>query len=209
MRHAISTNHDSVKSAAERLRMEFGGSDEGSAYEAIYQAIWGAGYDQDCDGAFDGSTDIQPWHTDESDAFGGVVPGLDNEFPADGSRRGVGWREGATHIVIYSVDNIIRDTAMGSELPAGTCGAPATVETVAQAMAVTDTRLLGINVYEWQGSDPRPQQQLEALAVATESYIDADGDGLYDEPAVLAAGWNWPAMSEVMHAVEDLMRTAN
>ncbi|HCH65200.1 MAG: hypothetical protein CL927_15845 [Deltaproteobacteria bacterium] len=209
MRHAISTNHDSVKAAADRLRMEFGGSDEGSAYEAIFQAVWGAGYDQDCDGAFDLTTDIQPWHTHEDDAFAGAVPGLDNEFPAEGSRRGVGWREGATHIVIYSVDNIIRDTAMGSELPAGSCGAPATVDTVARALAVTDTRLLGINVYEWQGSDPRPQQQLEALAVATESYIDSNDDGLFDDPAVLAAGWNWPQMSTVMHAVEDLMRTAN
>ncbi len=209
MRHAVSTNHDSVKDAAERLQMEYGGSDEGTAYEAIYQAIWGAGYDQSCDGAFDITTDIQPWNTHEDDAFGGAVPGLDHEFPADGTRRGVGWREGATHIVIYSVDNIIRDTALGSELPVGSCGAPATAETVARALAVTDTRLLGINVYEWQASDSRPQQQLEALAIAAEAYIDADNDGLYDEPAVLAAGWDWPAMPDVIDAVEDLMRTAN
>ena len=45
--------------------------------------------------------------------------------------------------------------------------------------------------------------------MATESYIDADDDGLYDEPAVLAAGWNWPQMSDVLDAVEDLMRTSN
>jgi hypothetical protein len=209
MRHAISTNHDSVKDAADRLQMEYGGSDEGTAYEAIYQAVWGAGYDQSCDGAFDLATDIQPWNTHEDDAFGGAIPGLDNEFPAEGTRRGVGWREGATHVVIYSVDNIIRDTAMGSELPTGSCGEPATAETVARALAVTDTRLLGINVYEWQASDARPQQQLEALAVASDSYIDTDDDGLYDEPAVLAAGWNWPPMSEVIDAVEDLMRTSN
>jgi hypothetical protein len=209
MRHAISTNHDSVRAAADRLRMEYGGSDEGTAYEAIYQAVWGAGFDQACDGAFDPSTDIQPWSAREDDAFGGAIPGLELEYPAEGSRRGVGWREGATHIIIYSVDNIIRDASVGSALPTGACGEPATADTVARALAVTDTRLLGINVYEWQSSDPRPQQQLEALAHATESYIDADGDGLFDEPAVLAEGWDWPAMSDVMSAVEDLMRTAN
>jgi len=209
MRHAISTDHASVREASSRLRMEYGGSDEGSAYEAIYQAVWGAGYDHTCNGSFDGTTDIQPWSASESDAFGGAVPGLDNEFPAEGSRRGVGWREGATHIIIYSVDNIIRDEALGSALPSSSCGQPATVDTVAEALAVTDTRLLGINVYEWQASDDRPQQQLLTLAEATESYIDSDGDGLYDDPAVLAEGWNWPRMDDVMEAVEDLIRTAN
>lgn len=209
MRHAVSTDHDSVRDAARALRMEYGGSDEGSAYEAIYQAVWGDGYDHTCDGTFDPSTDIRPWHARDDDAYGGRVTGLDAEFPAEGSRRGVGWREGATHIVIYSVDNIIRDVSMGSELPTSACGAPATIDTVAQALAVTDTRLLGINVYEWQASDPRPQNQLIALAEATESYIDADGDGLYDDPAVLAEGWDWPRMGDVMQAVEDLIRTAN
>ena len=68
-------------------------------------------------------------------------------------------------------------------------------------------QLLGINVYEWQASDPRPQRQLEALAVATGSYIDADDDGEIDDVAVLAEGWNWPAMDDVMEAVEDLIRT--
>ena len=209
MRHAISTDHDSVKDAAERLRMEYGGSDEGSAYEAIYQAVWGAGFDHTCNGTFDATTDIQPWSPMETDAFGGAIPGLEDDFPAEGSRRGVGWREGATHIIIYSVDNIIRDEALGSALPASACGEPATADTVAQALAVTDTRLLGLNVYEWQASDRRPQQQLEALAMATGSYIDTDDDGLFDDPAVLAEGWDWPRMDDVMDAVEDLIRTAN
>jgi len=209
MRHAISTDHDSVKDAARALRMEYGGSDEGSAYEAIYQAVWGAGFDHTCDGAFDPSKDIRPWAPMESDAFGGTVEGLKDEFPADGDRRGVGWREGATHIVIYSVDNIIRDAAVGSRFPEGSCGEPATADTVAAALAVTDTKLLGINVYEWQASDSRPQNQLDALAEATGSYIDADGDGSFDDPAVLAAGWDWPPMADVIDAVEDLIRTAD
>ena len=125
MRHAVSTDYDSVKEAASRLRMEYGGSDEGTAYEAIYQAVWGAGFDHDCNGTFDSAKDIRPWAPMESDAFGGAAEGLNVDFPADGERRGVGWREGATHLVIYSVDNIIRDTAVGSELPAGSCGEPA------------------------------------------------------------------------------------
>jgi len=64
-------------------------------------------------------------------------------------------------------------------------------------------------VYEWQDSDARPQTQLLALAESTGSYIDADGDGVFDDPAVLAAGWNWPPMDEVIHAVEDLIRTSD
>ena len=207
LRHAISTDHDSVRAASDRLRMEYGGSDEGSAYEAIFQAVWGTGYDHTCDGTFQASTDIQPWSPSSSDAFQGAIPGLEEDFPAEGSRRGVGWREGATHIVIYSVDNIIRDEALGSDLPTGSCGAPATADTVAEALAVTDTRLLALNVYEWQASDPRPQNQIEALAMATGSYIDSDEDGLFDDPAVLAEGWDWPRMDTIMAAVEDLIRT--
>jgi hypothetical protein len=209
MRHAISTDHASVREAASRLRMEYGGSDEGSAYEAIFQAVWGAGFDHTCNGTFDARTDIQPWVPSESDAFGGAIPGLSDEYPADGSRRGVGWREGATHIVIYSVDNIIRDEALGSALPSDACGEPATADMVADALGVTDTRLLALNVYEWQASDPRPQQQLVALAEATGSYIDTNDDGIFDDPAVLAEGWNWPQMDTVMEAVEDLIRTDN
>ncbi len=209
MRHAVSTDHDSVKEAAHRLQMEYGGTDEGSTYEAIYQAVWGAGFDQDCDGSYDGATDVRPWTARADDAFQGREAGLDAEFPAEGERRGVGWREGATHIVIYSVDNIIRDTTYGARVPESACGEPASAGLVAEALAVTDTRLLGINVYEWQASDPRPTQQMENLAMATGSYIDANDDGVYDEPAVLADGWNWPAMPVVVAAIEDLMRTSN
>ena len=210
IRHQISTDHDSVKEAARGLTMEYGGRGPGSTHEALYQAVWGAGYDHECDGVYDEATDVPPFTPRADDAFGGLEAGAhDPSVPGTGERRGVGWREGAAHIVIVSIDNMIRDAALTHPLPEGTCGAPASPELVARAFTTTDTRLLGINVYEWQDSDPVPQAQLEALVESTGSHIDADGDGLRDEPAVLAAGWDWPPMWQVMDAVEDLIRESH
>ena len=42
-----------------------------SAMEALYQALTGVGYDQDCDGSYDSSTDVKPFVSDATDPFRG------------------------------------------------------------------------------------------------------------------------------------------
>ncbi len=205
MRHQISNDRDSLQAAARGLAMDYGGDGPGSAYEALFQAAWGAGFDLDCDGVFDPSTDIAPFVSERDDAFGGAADGVhDGSVQGTGDRPGVGWREGATRIVILGADNSIRDPDLGHPMPEGTCFEPADKALAVEAFTTSDTRFLGVNVYEWQDGDPELQIQLENFARATDSWIDQDGDGIEEEPAVLYGSWNWPSIVEVLEAIEDL-----
>lgn len=205
MLHAISTDHDSVVAAAQGQAMVYGGDSPSSAYEALYQATWGAGYDQTCDGDFDPTTDIQPYVADVDDAFHGAATGTyDATVEGSTSRPGVGWREGAIHIVIMSADNVLRDSLQGHAMPSGSCAEGASQALAVAAFQATDTRLLTLNVYEFQASDPSLQAQLIDLANAGGWKIDSDGDDDVDDPAVIAGNWDFPAMDTLMVAVEDL-----
>ena len=162
-------------------------------------------FDLDCDGVFDPSTDIAPFVSERDDAFGGAADGVhDGSVQGTGDRPGVGWREGATRIVILGADNSIRDPDLGHPMPEGTCFEPADKALAVEAFTTSDTRFLGVNVYEWQDGDPELQIQLENFARATDSWIDQNGDGIEEEPAVLYGSWNWPSIMEVLEAIEDL-----
>ncbi len=205
MVHQLSTDQTSVKSAATEHQMVYGGDSYGSAYEALYQTVTGMGWDQQCDALFATSTDIQPFKADAADPFSGTCPGTyDENVEGTGDIDGVGWRTASERVVIVTADNIIRDEDRGHDMPSGCCFAAADFDRAINATNDLGAHTLGVNVYEYQTYDGVLQQQLEEMAVGTNSYIDSDGDGEKDDPAVLYGSWNWPPIEEVIEALWDL-----
>jgi len=203
--HQISTDSSSIRSAASGMSMTYGGDAQGSGYEALYQAATGHGYDQECDGSYSSSTDIQPFEADTWDAFGGSVTGTYSDaVVGTGDLPGVGFREGALPVFFFAADNRVRDSAYGDSMPSSTCSSPATFDMAVDAINEMGGKVLGINVYEYWSSDSMLQAQLNDLAEATSSYIDRDGDGAKDDPAALYGSWDWPAISTVVDALWDL-----
>lgn len=206
MRVQQTTDESLVNSEAISASMVYGGDSYGSGYEAVYQVMTGIGYDQSCDGDFDSGYDILPFIADSSDAFLGAVAGSnDPSVEGTGDQPGTGFREAAVKIVILGADNTIRDARQGHDVPTETCDDPAGFEEAVESIGDMNARFLGINVYEYQSSDHTLQEQLEELAEATASYIDKDGDGTNDDLAVLSGSWDWPAATEVVDAIEDLI----
>jgi hypothetical protein len=64
-----------------------------------------------------------------------------------------------------------------------------------------ESKLVGINVYEYQAYDDTLTTQLMALATATGSTMDTNGDGTPDAPAVFTGGPTWPSASTVVDAI--------
>ena len=157
-----------------------GGSDSPEAgMEALYQALAGGGYDQDCDATYDSSTDVKPFVSDAADPFGGAAGQLYNfTDPSTGMVGGMGFRADATvRVLVYGTDNYMRDPSAGYPSPGG-CPGDAGAEDVAAAALASDVYLVG---FAWQSS--LPLEQMKALADATGSVADLDGDGL-DDPLV-------------------------
>ncbi|MBN1337224.1 MAG: hypothetical protein JXB39_14795 [Deltaproteobacteria bacterium] len=203
--YQISTNETAIKRAAETASMQYGGDSYGSGYEALYQTVTGLGWDQESDGSFDSDTDIKPFMAHSADAFQGSVEGsYDASIVGSGTGAGVGWRNGSSKVIILGSDNVIRDGDMGHAVPEGCRFDPATFTTATEAVVEARAHVIGVNVYEYQTSDHTLQTQLTAIAVATDSYIDEDDDGLIDEPAVLYGSWNWPDINQIIDAIWDL-----
>jgi len=210
--HQISTDASSIRSAASGIYMTYGGDAQGSGYEALYQAASGHGYDQSCDGGYSSSTDILPFESDTSDAFGGTGgSSYSDAVEGTGPLPGVGFREGALPVFFFAADNRVRDSTYGDSMPSSSCGTPATFDMAVEAINEIDGKVLGINVYEYWSSDSTLQGQLNDLAESTSSYIDRDGGGVKDDPAALYGSWDWPAVSTIVDALWDLAeeRTLN
>lgn len=207
--HQVSTDASSVINEAQGHRMVYGGDALGSAYEALFQASTGKGFDMGCDGVFTHLDDSRPFIASETDAFRGKAGGTyDASVDGSGTRGGVGIRSGASPIFLLAADNTIRDGSMGHEMPEGTCDDPASKDQAVAAIGELGGRVLGMNVYEYQANDDTLQGQLIELAQATGSYIDTDGDGHKDDPAVLFGSWDWPELDDIVDAlwqmVEDM-----
>lgn len=193
---------DLVRATATRLEMVWGGDGPGSGYEAVVQALKGRGYDQTCDGVYDSSRDIKPFEAYAGDAFGGGVAGVYNSgVPGTGDRAGVGFRPGATRVLVLAVENSLRDRDYGHELPTGACLGVASSDDAVTALTDSDARFVAINAYEFQDLDGTPQDQLESLATRTASRWDADHDGVKDELAVLSGSWDWPPVDQLLDVI--------
>jgi hypothetical protein len=205
LKQQITTDRSRLLSAATTLALEWGGDGPGSGIEAIVQATGGDGYDQDCDGRFDATTDVEPFNARSSDAFGGSAAGsAATSTPGTGTRPGVGFRDGSKRVVVLLAENTLRDRGESHEFPTGSCAAATTIPAAVSALGTVDAKFLGVNAYEFQDIDTALQGQLEEIARSTSSQIDADADGARDDLAVLSGSWDWPATAVLTRAIFDL-----
>jgi len=198
----LTTDRVRLHAASATLAMVWGGDGPGSGYEAVVQAMRGRGYDQNCNGSYDHDTDVRPFSASSSDAFGGSVTGLeDSGTPGTGTSAGVGFRTGAERVVVLNVQDSIRDTSYGHDIPSGACPGVASESGAASALTGIGAHMVGVNAYEFSDIDSTPQDQLRTLASDTSSLWDADGDGRKNDLAVLSSGWEWPATSDLTRAI--------
>jgi hypothetical protein len=168
-----------VQGALGGLSVGGGGDGPEATDEALVQALTGAGYDLDCDGALDG-TDVPHFVSGPADAFGGAVAGTsDPSVPGTGTLGGVGFREDVAPIVVYATDAPLRDPDAGYGAPGG-CPSDATGAAVIAGAAALHARLVAVAV-----GGLSPWDQMVDLATATGSTGDLDGDGVV-EPAVVS-----------------------
>jgi len=176
LRQQITTNTSSVQSALGGLSTRSGYDWPESGMEALFQAATGLGYDQDCDNSMDTLTDVPPFVAVASgpgqDAFSGNASGTYNPG-LPGSIGGVGFRSGSVPIVVYATDATMRDADGGYGLPPA-CSDPAGGSDVAAAYNAIGGKLIGV------GTTGDPISQMNALAVATGSQADLDGNGTPD-----------------------------
>jgi hypothetical protein len=154
-----------------------GGDRPESSLEALHQALTGAGYDQNCDGVYDASTDVPPWLAGADDPFGGAGGQTYNpKSSGEGLLGGMGFREGTVPIVAYITDAELRDPDEGYESPGG-CPGDAGSEQVVADVQELGAWLVGLHVTD---SSTSPAPQMADLALRTGSQADLDGDGSLD-----------------------------
>jgi hypothetical protein len=153
--------------------------------EALYQALTGAGYDQDCDATYDSLTDIPPFAPSAADPFGGSAPASWSGTTA-GTLGGMGFRSGAVPVVVYVTDNWMRDADTMTEVPGGCSDAGASA-VIAAANALDAWLVAGISWELPSGA----VAQMEDLATGTGSLLDLDGDGV-EEPIILDMAYRTP-----------------
>ncbi|MFT4623892.1 MAG: hypothetical protein ACI8PZ_002548 [Myxococcota bacterium] len=158
-----------------------------SAFEALFQVMTGLGYDQDCDGQVDPMDDVSPFRAGLGDAFAGQWPVLEHPTAA-GPLGGMGHRERTPVVVALIGTGPIRDPSAGDEGPGG-CLQDAGFDSVVDAFTARGARLLTVDT----GSAPfSGADQRRALAAATGSFADLDGDGDEELAVVFASRADMP-----------------
>ena len=105
-----------IQASLAGLGVHFGGDATDGAMEALYQSLTGAGYDQNCDGLYEPSTDILPFIASESDPFSGTAGGSGS---GGGVIGGLGFQAHAKPVIVYITDNPLRDPDRGDPTPGG------------------------------------------------------------------------------------------
>jgi hypothetical protein len=203
LRRQITSDISAIQSTLLSTPLHSGADGPESGMEALYQAASGAGYDQDCNGTLD-STDVPPFMSDPSDLFGGVVQSYDASSAGGGTNGGFGFRDFALPVIIYAIDNVLRDSdsGHGGGTPGG-CPLDAGNSDVTAAVDAIGAKLVGMAV-NWGGG----YDQMLSLAHSTGSYADTTGDGTVDDPLV----FSWSSSSgafrtTVVDAIQDLIHS--
>lgn len=195
----------SVQSQLGAVAIHYGVDEPESTMEALYQALTGNGYDQNCNGSFDSSTDVRPFISSAGDAFHGAGgQTYDSGVSGTGTGGGFGFRDYALPVVIYATDAHLRDSESSnpsySAGPHG-CAQDAGKSDVVNATLTQGAYLIGIAV---NGS--APTSQMNELATATSSYADTDGDGAADDKLVFSwSGSSSTLKTTIVNAVDDLV----
>lgn len=119
-------------------------SDEpASTMEALYQAMSGQGYDQECDGTYHDGEDVQPFRSSSSDPFSGNGGDTYSSVAGDGNLGGMGFRDGALPIVVFVTDSSLRDPDSGD--PGPDCS-DAGSSAVSDAKSDLGARIIGVSM---------------------------------------------------------------
>lgn len=150
---------------------------------AIHMAASGMGYDQDCNGNYDSSTDVYPFLADATnpdlDPFGGSGGQWYDAATVDGGTNGgMGFRDYALPVIVLATDNYMRDPDAGYPVPGG-CPVDSTKADTVAAFLDIGARFVGVSV---NGSLPYPQ--MIEISNETDSLADLDGDGVAAEQVV-------------------------
>lgn len=183
LRQQVTTDTAAVQAALGLMTTHSGADGPESGMEGLYQITSGAGYDQNCNGNYDSSTDVVPFIASASDPFGGSGGEWYDATTTDGGvLGGIGVREYALPIMIYGGDNYLRDpestNGMYNGSPGG-CPIDAGYSDVVTSFTDLGAYLIGVSVNGSTGV-----AQLEQLCNATNSLADVDGDGVAAEPVV-------------------------
>jgi hypothetical protein len=202
LRQQITDDTSAVQSILSTISIHCGADGPESTMEAIYQAASGDGYDQNCSGSYDSSTDVRPFLADASDPFGGGGgESWSPSFTGGGAIGGFGFRDYALPIIFYATDNYLRDPEGGYATPGG-CPLDAGRTDVAAAVMDIGARLIAL------GTNSTPVSQMNTLADMTNSMADMTGDGTADDRLVFTwSGSSATFRTTVVGAIEDLVNS--
>lgn len=205
LRQQITTDDAAVQTAFSSLGTHSGADGPESGTEALYQAATGAGYDQDCDGTYDTSTDVYPFLADATDPFGGAGGEYYEADTVDGGIiGGFGFREYALPIVVLASDNYLRDPESSNSYynrTPGGCPIDAGTSDAVAAFLDIGAYFVGVSV---NGTTGYPQ--MITFAQATGSLADLDGDGVAAEEVVETwSGSNAAFRETIVNAITQLI----
>ena len=202
LRQQISDDTALVQAAISAATIHSGADGPESSMEALYQGITGHGYDLNCNGVFDSTQDIKPFLASGADPFGGAGGQSYNPASSGGGLiGGFGFREYALPVLIYATDNFLRDPDTGYASPRG-CPLDAGSLDVTAELTALGGYVIGI------GTNSTPIAQMNALAAATGSYADTDGDGAVDDLLVFQQGAS-SLTTIITDAVKDLISSVH
>ncbi len=204
LRQQATTDTSLVQSAFSGLSTHGGSDGPESGTEAIFQAASGNGYDQDCDGSYDASTDVVPFIAEAGDVFGGSGgEAYDSSTPDPGINGGMGFREYALPVVVLAGDNYLRDPESSNpaynQSPGGCYDAG--MSDAVTAFTDLGAYFVGVSV---NGSTGYPQ--MVDFATDIGSLADMDGDGVAAEPPVeVWTGSSATFRTDIVNAITQLV----
>jgi hypothetical protein len=196
-----------VDDAIDAAAIHAGADGPESGMEALYQALTGDGYDQDCDGALDGTTDVPPFVADASDAFSGSETGTyDATVSGTGTLGGVGFLDDGIPIVVILTDNYLRDPESSNSTYNGSpggCPLDAGASDVVSAASALGAWVVGLGA-----NTSTPITQLKSLATSIGKYVDSDGDGATDDLPVYTVSSSSTLNAAIASAIGDIAAAA-
>ena len=201
----VTDNTAAVQAQLSGVPIHFGGDGPESSMEALYQGASGMGYDQNCNSIYEAATDVKPFLSSADDPFsGGGGQGFSSVSSGGGELGGFGFRDYALPVMVYATDNYLRDPEAGYGTPGG-CPLDAGHSDVVDALEELGGYAVGVMTSSWSaGAVP----QMEALAEATGSMADTDGDGVADDLLVFTwTGSSAAFRDTVTDAIEDLINS--
>lgn len=183
LKQQITSDLTAVQNGFNAMTTHSGADGPESGMAAIHMAASGMGYDQDCNGTYDASTDVYPFLADATnpdlDPFGGTGGQYYDASTVDGGTNGgMGFRDYALPVIVLATDNYMRDPDAGYGVPGG-CPLDSTKADTVAAFLDIGARFVGVAV---NGTLPYPQ--MIEISNETDSLADLDGDGVADEQVV-------------------------